>query len=245
MISDDSIYYYYYYYYYYYIKTWKFRRFFLSTERIDKSKSMWFSYSDSLRRARFALFRTWLGVDSKKSILDVGGTRETWEGTGLEEKVTLLNLTSPKTEDLQNGFTCVQGNALDMGMFPDNHFGVVFSNSVIEHVGSFENQVRFAREVRRVGKSYWVQTPNRYFPVEPHLMFPFFQFLPERVQQWIAVNWTHSHLKRWKSDEEELLEELEKIRLLNRKELASLFTNAEIYSEKVYGLTKSLVAYKV
>jgi 2-polyprenyl-3-methyl-5-hydroxy-6-metoxy-1,4-benzoquinol methylase len=59
-------------------------------------------------------------------------------------------------------------------------FDIVFSNSVIEHVGDAESQQQFAHEIARVGRAYWVQTPNRRFPVEPHLLTPFLHFLPTR-----------------------------------------------------------------
>ncbi|WP_255695553.1 methyltransferase domain-containing protein [Rhodohalobacter sp. 614A] len=71
-----------------------------------------------------------------------------------------MNLVFPNSGAIGKQFQYVQGDALDMHMFEDKSFDVVFSNSVIEHVGSFENQRRFADEVRRVGKAYWVQTPD-------------------------------------------------------------------------------------
>lgn len=178
------------------------------------------------------------------SILDVGGTSATWRGTGLEKQVTLLNLTSPKDKDIDLGFKAVKGNALEMGMFSDNEFDIVFSNSVIEHVGSLENQKRFAREVRRVGKSYWVQTPNKMFPVEPHFLFPFFQFMPGKLQKSVALKWKYSHMKRWARDDQHLLKEFSLIRLLSCREFKTLFEDGHLYKEKAFGLTKSFVAYK-
>ena len=70
------------------------------------------------------------------------------------------------------------GDAVDMPGISDGAFDVVFSNSVIEHVETYENQRRMAAEIRRVGRRYFVQTPNRHFPLEPHFLVPGFQLLP-------------------------------------------------------------------
>ena len=57
-----------------------------------------------------------------------------------------------------------------------------FSNSVIEHVPP-QLQSKFAEEVARVATRYFVQTPNRYFPIEPHYQLPLFQFLPKGIRK--------------------------------------------------------------
>ncbi len=64
--------------------------------------------------------------------------------------------------------------------FGDREFDIAFSNSVIEHVPP-ELQAAFAAEVSRVADRYFVQTPNRYFPIEPHYQLPLFQFLPRQA----------------------------------------------------------------
>ena len=61
---------------------------------------------------------------------------------------------------------------------------------MIEHVGDAQSQRRFAREVARVGRAYWVQTPNRWFPVEQHLLTPFVHWLPKPWQRWIVPRFT-------------------------------------------------------
>ena len=64
--------------------------------------------------------------------------------------------------------------------FGDGSFDFVFSNSAIEHLRTPERQRRFAVEVARVGKRYCVQTPNRWFPLESHLLTPWVHYLPKR-----------------------------------------------------------------
>ena len=64
----------------------------------------------------------------------------------------------------------------------DNEFDIVFSNSVIEHVGDFWKQKLFSSEIQRVGKRYFVQTPSFWFPYEPHTLIPFYQFFPVNIK---------------------------------------------------------------
>lgn len=113
---------------------------------------------------------------SCKTILDVGGGRQTWNVLGRSSGVTILNILPPEDTD---GFTYVQASACDIP-FPDKSFDLAFSNSAIEHVGSEENQFKFAREMMRVGKRIYCQTPSRLFPIDPHLSAFFLHWLPTR-----------------------------------------------------------------
>lgn len=202
------------------------------------------SFRYKLRKKRLKTFIETFDPGLSDTILDVGGTSSFWLGTGLEKNVTLFNLIKPKKKDLEMGFNAVQGNALDMHMFKNNQFDIVFSNSVIEHVGPFRKQAKFAREVKRVGKNYWVQTPNRNFPIEPHFLFPFFQFLPENLQYHIAQKWSYSHFKKYGFNNHRILAELSDIRLLTYKEFSILFDEGVICRERVMGFAKSFIACK-
>ena len=62
--------------------------------------------------------------------------------------------------------------------FEDQEFDIVFSNAVIEHVGTKRNQCFFLREVFRVSKTFFMTTPNRWFPIEHHTGLPLLHFLP-------------------------------------------------------------------
>ena len=124
-----------------------------------------------LRHKRFALFRSLLArVDHPLTILDVGGTEAFWEQMGAadepEFRVVLVNLGA--TPVVRGHFASVVGDAADLAGIADHEFDVVFSNSVIEHLGDLPAQRRMASEVGRVGRRYFVQTPNRYFPIDPH-----------------------------------------------------------------------------
>jgi len=90
---------------------------------------------DRFRSRRNQLFLKLFNPGEETKILDVGGTSETWRNTGLNRNVTLLNITKPKKRDLDMGFQCVQADAANMKLIQDQSYDIVFSNSVIEHLG--------------------------------------------------------------------------------------------------------------
>lgn len=207
------------------------------------------SYQDSfaakMRRKRFKLFQMLLhDLPKPLSILDVGGTQQFWEVMGFVNEehthITLLNLNQPQTS--YENFLGVEGDATNMFQFVDKQFDVVFSNSVIEHVGSFERQKSMALEVLRVGKRYFVQTPNYYFPMEPHFLVPGFHWFPTSLRVFLITHWQLGWYERI-PDPKAAWDFVEQIRLLRRHELLELFPNSNLYEEKLVGLTKSLVVY--
>ena len=143
------------------------------------------SFASRLRARRHEWFREFIsGLPRPLTLLDVGGTQAVWETLGFvnqpDIQITLINV-EPHPTSYRN-LSSIRGDARDMRHFRKQQFDVVYSNSVIEHVGNLDDMRRMAREVRRVGKSYFVQTPYRYFPIEPHFVFPLFHFLPRPLQ---------------------------------------------------------------
>ncbi len=185
------------------------------------------------------------GVSSETRILDVGGTPETWRIEGIKPRVVLLNM--PRARDEVAGaiaWVAGDGCALPFG---DQCFDLVFSNSVIEHVGDEASQRAFAREVERVGRGYWVQTPNLRFPVEQHLLTPLIHWLPRPWQRRIVPRFSIWRLVARVTPEQRdfyLKHYLEDVRLLTAGGLEALFPGADLIRERVCGLTKSLIAYK-
>jgi hypothetical protein len=133
------------------------------------------------------------------------------------------------------------GDARAMPQFAAKSFDVVFSNSVIEHVGDYANQRRMADEIRRVGQRYFVQTPNKRFPIEPHFLVPWFQYLPTGTRSWLLSRFDVGWYRRM-PDRAAARAEIESIQLLTRKRFSDLFPGATIRDEKFVGLTKSFVA---
>ena len=196
-----------------------------------------------LRKRRHALFLSLIDeLPPPLRILDVGGSQRFWESMEYRARsdveITLLNRS--RVTIRQPGFVYVRGDARDMERFSDDEFDVVFSNSVIEHVGDFGDQQRMAEEVRRVGRRYFLQTPNRFFPIEPHFFFPLFQFLPFAVRVWLLMNLPLTARGRIR-ERNAASREAAEIRLLTRSELRTLFPGARISHERFMGFTKSFV----
>lgn len=205
------------------------------------------SINQKFREKRFEFFKSFLlekiKSDRAIEILDVGGTETYWENLNFfpNEKVhiTLLNLNLIIVKNKK--FKSIKGDACDLSAFGDKQIDLVFSNSVIEHLFSQENQKRMADEVRRVGKNYYVQTPNRYFPIEPHWVFPLFQFLPFSIKVFLTRNFDLGCLKA--ATKEEAIKRVNEVKLLSKKEMEKLFPEAEVKIEKFLGLTKSILMY--
>ena len=118
---------------------------------------------------------------------------------------------------------------------------------VIEHVGGPQRQEEFASEIARVGVRYFVQTPNRWFPVEHHLLTPLIHFLPRSWQRRVVGKFTvWEWLARPRPDQREFFLEhyLTDIRLLDGRAMRRLFPDARLIRERFLGLTKSLIALR-
>ena len=126
--------------------------------------------------------------------------------------------------------------------FRDGAFELAFSNSVVEHIPGLDNRRAYARETARVGRGYYVQTPYRWFPVEPHLMTPFIHFLPKRLQRPLLPFTVWGLLE--KPTPEGCDDFLRDIDLLTTAELRELFPGAEIWKERALGLLKSIIAVR-
>jgi hypothetical protein len=181
------------------------------------------------------------------NILDVGGTRQYWgilPKNFLEDKnvfITLLNLPSQNKLENEKRFTYLEGDACELSNFADYSFDIVHSNSVIEHVGDWNRMQQFSKEIKRLAKNYYVQTPNFWFPMEPHCMTPIFHWLPKPMRVSLIMKFTLGHWGK-QSTVSGAVDTVDSARLLDKKMFRELFDEAEITIERLLFLPKSLIA---
>ncbi len=198
--------------------------------------------SAHFRTRRMSLFAEHFRLSPQTRVLDVGGGPFNWRLLPVVQRpqVTFLNIRAPHGP-VSDPWLVADGGHLP---FATGAFDIVYSNSVIEHLGSWDSQQRFADECARVGHSYYVQTPNRRFPIEPHLIAPVIHWLPRGWQRRLMRHFTvWGWLTRPTPAGVEAL--LAEIRLLDEPEMRRLFPDATIWKERLAGLTKSLIALRV
>ncbi len=189
------------------------------------------------RVRRMQAFEAFAELTEGATLLDVGGAARTWDSGATRRRLVLLNITPPRTVTTGASFVVADGARLP---FRDRSFDLVFSNSVIEHVGDLTRQRQFAREVTRVGRKFHVQTPNRWFPIEPHLLTPLVHFLPSGLRRRLLRNFTVWGLST-RPSQESVEEFVASTRLVDAGEMTSLFPDGRLIRERFMGLTKSLI----
>lgn len=200
---------------------------------------------EKARRARHSLFlELLLQADRPLNILDVGGEYAYWQQTDMSAlgnvRIVLLNL-FPQ-ENLSPPFSAEVGDARDLSRYADKEFDVVFSNSVICLVGGLADQMRMASEVRRVGKRYFVQTPNHGFLVDWRTVVPCFHLLPIPLQAWCFRHFSVGTYRKV-PDRAVSLELASRVRNLRRRELPLLFPSSSVICERYLGMTKSFMVH--
>ena len=172
------------------------------------------------RARRHERFFALTGLGADAHILDLGcgalGLR------GLEPGLDITGVDLVERPGYPGPF--VRADATARLPFADDEFDLVYCSSVIEHVPPAQ-RAAFAAEAQRVGRAWFVQTPARSFPIEPHALLPFAHWLPARLRR---PYWRLGAAGAW-----------EDISLLSRRELEALFGPAS--PERFGPLVKSWV----
>lgn len=207
-------------------------------ERLALYRNVLYSLIKPFREKRMARFFEYHKPDKNTKILDVGGTSYNWELVDYTGNLTILNIAH---EGINSHYKYITGDAGNLD-FQDNSFDLGFSNSVIEHVYTWDNQVKFANEIRRACKGLWVQTPAKSFFLEPHFLTPFFHFLPKSLQKKLSK---FSVLGLMYNPPKEKLDGMvDELRLLTYREMKILFPDCKIIKERFLFFTKCYIAVR-
>jgi hypothetical protein len=208
------------------------------------------SFVNQFRQKRFELLKNGIEKLIQKDhfkILDIGGDIQYWKNIGWQHpacKIHLLNLyESIVPENETHQFSSSLGNGLSLE-YKKGEVDLIFSNSVIEHVGSYVNQQIFAGEVRRVSDKYIIQTPSIWFPLEPHSLIPLFQFLPHSIRALLIMTFNINYFPKVKTYKEAIKVSYSTL-MFTHKRFKQLFPEAEIQVERFLGIPKSYTAIKL
>lgn len=209
------------------------------------------SIGSSFRRKRSAplvdLIESCFKQKGEVRLLDVGGMEKYWNIVDADWLASrrvrivlsnlpddLLPLARPDIFEEHEGDGCAL-------RYEDDSFDIFHSNSTIEHVGTWSRKTAFAREARRIAPAYFVQTPNFWFPWEPHFGMPLFHWAPEPTKLWLARTFSLGWNQK-APDIDDGMRQVEYASLLTRGMMEHLFPDATIIPEKFFGLNKSFVA---
>jgi len=201
------------------------------------------SVGERRRVGRWEWFaKTFTDIDSMK-VIDLGGTAEAWLRAPVRPaSVHVVNL-EVETAEIPDWIRVDTADACNLPRhITDGKYDLVFSNSVLEHVGGQSQRQLFADTVHKLAARHWVQTPYRYFPIEPHWLFPGFQFLPLATRAAVARHWPLVHSTP--EGREASVRQAMSVELVSRTEMGIFFPYSTIEPERFLGLTKSLVAIK-
>jgi len=188
--------------------------------------------------------------DKPFKVLDLGGTSEYWKSVGFDFielnniHITCVNYSKSELSDTDHKFISkIVADARSMPQFSDHEFDFVHSNSVIEHVGSFDDMMQFAAEVKRLAPNFYIQTPYFWFPIDPHFpRMPFFHWMPHSVQLRVIGNFKIGWSRPIK-DTAHAMKVLNGTQILDRRQFRYLFPDAS-HKFEWFLLPKSMIAFR-
>lgn len=144
------------------------------------------------RNQFFNILKIKTQYSKKKTIIDIGTTPSLDD----EQNIMLSKIKNNKNITCLSNLDCkillkkypnikriIIGDGRN-NKLPNNSFDIVHSNATIEHVGSYNNQLLFIKECTRIAKKYvFIQTPNRFYPLDPHTILPLIHWLPKNIHR--------------------------------------------------------------
>lgn len=201
------------------------------------------SLGTRFRARRWQLFVSLFPELRDMHVIDLGGRPDTWRWAGQPaRRVTIVNL-EPIPHVPEPWIDTVQGDACELPReVADASWDLVYSNSLLEHVGGHYRRMQLAENIEQLASRHWVQTPYRYFPVEPHWLFPMLQFLPLAVRARILTAWPFG--PSGPNDYATSLRAVAQVELQTHAEMGMYFPASRMLRERVGPLTKSLIAVR-
>jgi len=204
---------------------------------------MWSIFEDFRQKSRekkYQLFIDQLNPNPHDFILNVGA------GNGLflealyerKDRIIALDIGRVAIQELKEKYPdviCLIADATALP-FKDGSVKIVFSNAVIEHVGSLKLQQKYAEEINRVSGKFFITTPNKYFPFEFHYGLPCYQFVPRSIQKWLFKTFK---IGLWYAKNT-----WEDINLLSYRQLKKLFPGSKIMKQRITFYPETLICYK-
>jgi hypothetical protein len=193
--------------------------------------------SGKFRERRTRRFLLMFPPEKVSPVIDIGGLVDSWSDDPRD--ITVLNLM-----DQAAGHCKVLVGDGRHTRLADKSFALAYSNSALEHVGEWTDQVAFATELSRVGQGIYCQTPNRWFPFEVHYYCFFWHWYPRLLNSFFVVRFLTGWGWLVRPDRQRVREYANSVRLLSFSQMRKLFPDCEIHREKFLGLTKSLIAVR-
>lgn len=200
------------------------------------------------RVKKLKLFRKTIQPAEQWRILDVGAEINPEGDRGLQfidsypwkSKVFAINTSAEHIKLIRKHYPEIEAVVGDARNLPwaDKYFDAVFCNAVIEHLGDFENQKRMAAEIMRVGKRWFVTTPNRWYPFEFHLRLPFVTWFPGHSYLWVGRLVSYNHVRQ----KYVFGTRCSGTRLMTAKELKRCFPGSKIIKQRVTFMAETLIA---
>lgn len=193
------------------------------------------------RARRLEVFLIEMTPGATDTVLDVGVNDTAWRSSNFleseypwPERITAVSIApAPTFEATFPSVRLVIADGRDLP-FEDATFDIGFSNAVVEHVGSDEDQRRFVTEMVRTCRRVFIATPNARFPVDPHTLLPFVHWLPRKLRHPLL---RATGNERWVGEDH--------LHPINERQLRRLFpadARVRIVRQRVLGLTTVLIA---